>query len=349
MSKTFTFFIVTFLFFGTLVNSKEFRQAIGPYDWSFPKDHGAHPEFESEWWYFTGHLETEEQTFGFELTTFRFANPFSEDLKSNWASDQIYLTHFTITDEKNEKFYKFELLNREVFDIAGASEEKLKVWNGDYLIEQKGNELLIESESSEAKLNLELDFSPKSILNGKNGLSQKGEKQGNASYYYSIAKMTGNGKLELKGKSYEINKALVWMDREFFTITESDNEGWDWFAVQFDDRATLMVYQIRNKEGIPTQFSSGTYVDKDGKQFALDKNDFELTPLYYWKSPESKANYPLEWNIKIPRFQINIDIAPVINNQELVLTEFLNLNYWEGRCIVSGSKAGQAYMELVGY
>ncbi len=348
MNKTLALLIIVF-FFTAFANAKEFRQAIGPYNWSFPRDHGAHPEFESEWWYFTGHLEAEKQTFGFELTIFRFANPFSKNLKSNWASDQVYLTHFTITDEKNEKFYKYELMNREVFNFAGASEEKLKVWNGDYLIEQKGTELIIKAEISEAKLDLVLDFDVESVLNGKKGLSQKGKEQGNASYYYSIPRIIGNGQLQIKDKSYEINKASVWMDREFFTIPESENSGWDWFSIQFDDGETLMVYQIRNNDGKPTQFSSGTYINKNGKQYNLNNNDFRLTPLEFWKSLESKSNYPLRWSLTIPDHKIDVIVTPVMNNQELILEEFLNLNYWEGRCHVSGSKTGQAYMELVGY
>lgn len=349
MNKTILILILAFFFCVGFAKAKEFRQAIGPYNWSFPEDHGTHPDFESEWWYFTGHLEAKDQTFGFELTTFRFSNPFSKDLKSRWASDQVYLTHFTISDEKNEKFYKYELMNREVFNFAVASEKKLKVRNGDYLVEQNEEKLFIKAESTETKLDLVLDFSSKPILNGENGLSQKGKEPGNASYYYSIPRMIGNGKLKIKDKSYEINKASVWMDREFFTIPESENSGWDWFAIQFNDAATLMVYQIRNKEGEPTKFSSGTYVDKYGKQHHLTIDDFKLTPLSFWKSPESKSNYPIKWSLTIPKHKIDVVVNPVLNNQELVLKEFLNINYWEGRCLVSGSNTGQAYMELVGY
>ncbi|MGH7886012.1 MAG: lipocalin-like domain-containing protein, partial [Thermodesulfobacteriota bacterium] len=345
MSKIFLISIVLVFVFVSFAHSKEFRQAIESYNWSFPRDHGKHPEFESEWWYFTGHLETGRQTFGFELTTFRFANPFPEDLKSSWASDQVYLTHFTITDEKENKFYKYELLNREVFDFAGASQEKLKVWNGDYKVEQIGDKLIIKADNSEIELNLNLDFNSRIVLNGENGLSQKGQNPGDASYYYSIPRMIGSGNLKIKDKSFEINKASVWMDKEFFTIPESENSGWSWFSIQFDEGATLMVYQIRNKKGEPTQFSSGTYVDKTGKQHHLTNEDFNLTPLKFWKSPESKTKYPLKWNIKIPKHNINIVINPVINKQELVLEEFLNINYWEGRCLVSGSNNGQAYME----
>lgn len=343
--------LITFIcILAPLANSKEFSRAIQPRDWSFPRDHGKHPDFKTEWWYFTGHLGAEDQTYGFELTIFRFANPLPEKIKSAWASDQIYLTHFTVTDGKKGKFYKYELANRDVFDLAGASTEKLKVWNGIYSVEQDDGKLHIKAENSEVKLDLVLNFESEVVLNGKNGLSQKGKKHGDASYYYSIPRMEGTGNLKIKERSMEVKKASVWMDREFFTIPESsENSGWDWFAIQFDTGANLMVYRIRNKANEQTRFSSGTYVDEKGNQHILGIDDFNLTPIEFWKSPETEAEYPLKWDIVVPEFGIDIRIDPVMKNQELVLEEFLDINYWEGRCIVSGSHSGQAYMELVGY
>ncbi|NIP31719.1 MAG: hypothetical protein GTO02_19735 [Candidatus Dadabacteria bacterium] len=344
------YIILIIIFSGNLyANESGFRKAIEPYDWSFPKDHGSHPDFLTEWWYFTGHLESDNQVFGFELTTFRFSNKLTHKFKSKWASDQIYLTHFTITDEKNNKFYKYELVNRNFFDFAGSSENGLNTWNGNYKMMLNGDKFKIIAKNEESELILDLTQESKIMLNGKSGLSQKGAKPGDASYYYSIPILKGSGKLKIQNDVFNIKHASVWMDREFFSIEESENSGWDWFSIQFDDGSVLMLYQIRDKEGKQTQFSSGTFLNTDGKQILLEHKDFELKRLDYWKSPKTNKKYPLKWRIIIPELNINITITPTMKNQELVLKELLDMTYWEGRCLVSGSHSGKAYMELVGY
>ena len=345
--------LVLLLIFLPINNSysaeKEYSRAIGPYDWNFPRDHGAHPEFQTEWWYFTGHLEAGDSTYGFELTTFRAANPTTNNVKSKWAADQIYLTHFTITDEINKKFYKYELVNRNSFNLAGASKIELDVRNGSYHMYQENNKLNIKAKNKEIELILKLDLDTKIVLNGKDGLSQKGQEPGNASYYYSIPRLFGNGILKIKNEIIQIDNASVWMDREFFTIENPQNNGWDWFSIQFDDGSNLMIYQIRDENNNPTEFSSGTYSDSSGNFIILNPKDFELIIEDYWKSKKTKIKYPLIWNINIPKLNIEIQTSPTMNNQELVLDEILDMTYWEGRCLVSGSHKGKAYMELVGY
>ncbi len=40
---------------------------------TFPADHYSHPDFKTEWWYYTGHLETESgKKYGYQVTFFRF-------------------------------------------------------------------------------------------------------------------------------------------------------------------------------------------------------------------------------------------------------------------------------------
>ena len=195
-----------------------YLKAEGPYVWSFPRDHGSHPEFQSEWWYFTGHLKAEDATFGFELTTFRFSREKTKNISSRWDADQFFLTHFTITDERNKRFHVYELANRGSFGLAGAEENRLNVWNGPYRIEQVGSNFRIVAKSGESELRLDLSGTAKIVLNGISGLSRKGPERGNASYYYSVPGLTGSGTLKIKGATHNIKSASVWMDREFFTI-----------------------------------------------------------------------------------------------------------------------------------
>ncbi len=89
------------------------------------------------------------------------------------------------------------------------------------------------------------------------------------------------------------------MDHEFFTIDESEHQGWDWFAVQFEDQSSLMVYQLRNKNGKKTNFSSGTYLSKNGRKLILNADDYTLIPVEYWRSNETNVDYPIKWNISI--------------------------------------------------
>jgi len=327
----------------------DYERAIDMRAWSFPKDHGAHPNFKTEWWYFTGHLKSGTKIYGFELTFFRFANRHLTGLESAWTPDQIYLTHFTITDESESKFYKYEKVNRHSFGLSGSSPNTLRVWNGSYGVELIGESIEIKASSPETKLELFLKQDSPIVLNGKEGLSPKGSKSGQASYYYTIPRLVGDGTLTLNGKSVTINNASVWMDHEFFTIHESEHQGWDWFAVQFEDKSSLMVYQLRDQNGNKTNFSSGTYLDKNGKKLILKADDLTLTPIEYWKSNKTGITYPITWNIKIPKLGIDIYTNPTLRNQELALAKLINLNYWEGRSTVTGTHKGQAYVELVGY
>jgi predicted secreted hydrolase len=345
-------FIVYLIIFSTdhgIAFDRGYERAIDIRSWSFPRDHGSHPNFKTEWWYFTGHLKSGTKFYGFQLTFFRFANRDLKELKSDWAPDQVYLTHFTITDESESKFYKYEKLNRDSFGISGSSSDTLRVWNGSYVAELIDTNIEIRASSPKTKLQLSLKQDSPVILNGNEGLSPRGPKGGQASYYYTIPKLVGKGTLELNNNSIKVTEASVWMDHEFFTIDESEHKGWDWFAIQFDDKSTLMVYQLRDQNGKKTGYSSGTYLDKNGGILRLKAGEITLTPIEYWRSNKTNIRYPIKWNIKIPSLGIDIYTNPTVKNQELVLERLIKLNYWEGRCTVNGSHNGQAYAELVGY
>ena len=266
--------ILFFLLFSVNTVMGEYRIADTRRNWSFPEDHGSHPDFKTEWWYFTGHLKSKSSVYGFELTFFRFANDGQFAKRSEWSADQLYLTHFTVTDEDEGKFYKYETVNRGALGIAGSATDTLHVWNGSYSVEIQKGIFKISASSPHINLELRLKRSSEIVLNGNNGLSRKGPRKGEASYYYSIPRLEGEGSLEIKKRKIIIEDASVWMDREFFSIPESGNRGWDWFAIQLDDGSDLMLYSLRNKEGKKTEFSSGTFLDPKGKKKILNSSDF---------------------------------------------------------------------------
>src|SRR4030042_5947533 len=85
----------------------EWPQAIEPRSWTFPRDHGAHPKYRTEWWYFTGNLQDDSGArYGYQLTFFR--QGMRKKVKhtgSTWSLRDLYFAHFTITDAKNGSFH----------------------------------------------------------------------------------------------------------------------------------------------------------------------------------------------------------------------------------------------------
>ncbi|HSE14097.1 MAG TPA: carotenoid 1,2-hydratase, partial [Candidatus Deferrimicrobium sp.] len=95
-------------------NAAGFARATAPRAFRFPDDHGSHPEFRHEWWYFTGNLRGPGgRRFGYQLTFFRFAlSPGSPVRGSRWATNQAYMAHFAITDAQGNRFHHFERTGR---------------------------------------------------------------------------------------------------------------------------------------------------------------------------------------------------------------------------------------------
>jgi predicted secreted hydrolase len=333
-----------------------FDQVVPGRTFDFPKDHGSHPEFETEWWYYTGHLVSENnETFGFQLTFFRVGihpEEGSRSPRSAWHTHSVHLAHFALTDDKNRKFYHYEKTNRESFDMAGAKNDHLHVWNGSWESRMSGSDILLSVKTEDVDLELGVSSLKPVILQGSEGFSRKGAEPGEASYYYSYTRLNGSGELKVKNQKYNIKAASVWMDREFTSSKLAQaTQGWDWFAIQLDSGEDIMVYQLRDKNNNPNEFSSGSYIDQEGNKTHLDHTDFQIKVLSYWKSPKSGIAYPSEWKISVRGSGKELHIKPSIPDQELITQKSTGVNYWEGRCLVyeNGKHAGNAYVELVGY
>ena len=183
------------------------------------------------------------------------------------------------------------------------------------------------------------------VIHGENGVSQKAEGAGKASYYISFPRLEVEGTLngaEVSGSA--------WMDHEWFTEQLApDQLGWDWFSVQLDDHTELMLFELRRKDGGIDPFSSGTYIARDGRSTHLKRVDFELQPLDYWTSPKTGARYPVRWRISIPSLKMQLECAAAIPDQELVSEDDASPTYWEGAVTYSGSATGVGYLEMTGY
>lgn len=333
-----------------------FPMVVQARDFDFPADHGPHPEYRNEWWYFTGNLDTQSgRRFGYELTFFRFSLlPDSALKETGWRSDQVYVAHFAVTDANGKKFHTAERISRNAMGLAGAQASPFEVWLDDWSIASKPDAGAVDIWTLKARgkhieLELEMESLKPPALNGKSGLSQKSAKTGNASYYYSMPRWQSQGALLIDGEKFEVT-GLSWLDREWgSSALDSGQQGWDWFALQLSDGTDLMFYQLRRSDGSVDPFSAGTLIDREGNTRHLTKEQVQVFILDYWDSPAG-GRYPSRWQLVLTEAGIELDIKPVIANQEL----FTQVRYWEGAVDVRGSQNGKqlngrGYVELTGY
>jgi predicted secreted hydrolase len=337
-----------------------FTRAEGPQPFTFPEDHGPHPDFQTEWWYYTGNLETESgRHFGYQLTFFRRALlPPDQRVErsSDWATDQVYLAHFTLTDVSAGRFQAFERFARGAAGIAGAQSPPYRVWLQDWSVEQvdagAGQLGVYRLRAAEQRVSLDLLLTDTKgpVLQGERGYSRKGPEPGNASYYISQTRLATEGTVRVGGESFAVS-GLSWMDHEFSTSALSQGQvGWDWFALQLIDGRELMVFHIRREDGSADPFSSGTLILQDGSTQHLQREDFRIVPQGTWRSPHTRADYPSGWRVTIPSAGLELEIEPYLADQELNVS----YSYWEGAVRISGQSVegpveGNGYVELTGY
>jgi predicted secreted hydrolase len=320
------------------------REAVPGYRFNFPRDHFEHPDFRTEWWYYTGNVTDDKGSrFGFELVFFRQGQ--QRDSVANdsvWRIDDLYLAHAALTQADGRRFFYDERLNRAGPGIAGASFEKRRVWNGNWSATWMGEEHKLTALAPDFQFSLQLRPVKPPIVNGVDGVSQKAEGRGKASYYVSFPRLAVTGSISVDSRSHSVN-GTSWMDHEWFTHQlESSQAGWDWFSVQLGNNTELMLFRLRRKDGGVDPYSAGTYVDSNGRAHHLTVNEFRLTPLEKW------GRYPVHWRIEVPSLQIQLDCRAVVDNQELKASKG-GTTYWEGAVDYSGSARGVGYLEMTGY
>ena len=323
---------------------------------SFPADHYSHPDFKTEWWYYTGHLETESgKRYGYQVTFFRFGlRDRQKEIKDPPLFSELYMAHFALSDIQQRKFLFRERINRGYGDKAGAATDRYLVWNEDWKVEGNERTHVIQVNDRGTSLRLRLLSLKPPVLHGQNGLSQKGEGEGRASYYYSLTRMQTDGEIVVDGQKERV-RGLSWMDHEFGSNQlREDQVGWDWLSIQLDNESEVMLYLIRRKDGSPDPYSSGTLVKADGTTKHLGLNQFRVEILERWKSVKSGANYPMKWKVAIPAEEIELEITPVFRDQELITNRSTRVTYWEGAARIGGtvrnkSVLGSGYVEMTGY
>ncbi len=329
-----------------------FARVLAPRPLVFPDDHGPHPDFRTEWWYYTGNLTTAAgRHVGFQLTFFRVAlSPPAGSRESAWGTRQLYVGHFAVADTAGKRFHAFSRSSRAALGLAGAEAAPFRVWVESWSATADGGAARLHAQEGDVAIDLIVSPAKPVVLQGDRGLSRKGPEPGNASLYYSFTRMPARGTVRLGAETLEVS-GEAWMDREWSTSALGEGvEGWDWFALQLDDGRELMMYLLRRRDGTMDPFSAGTLVARDGTARRLASGDVRIETLAQWTSPHSGVRYPARWRVSVPAEDLRLEIEPRLADQELRV----GTRYWEGAVEVRGTGAGtevsgRGYVELVGY
>ena len=336
--------------------SAQYQTALPGYNYQFPHDHFDHPDFQTEWWYYTGNLTgSDGHRYGFELTFFRQAVDRDASKQSTWDIHDLDLAHLALSDLDGGQFYHVERTNRSGPGLAGVSEAEKKVWNGNWEARWQGEDIALKAYDERFAFSLLLHPDKPPVIHGTNGVSQKAAGAGHASHYISLTRLETAGRLVLAGRSIQV-MGTAWMDHEFFTHQlEAQQVGWDWLSLQLNDDTELMLFHIRRSDGSIDPFSSGTYVDRDGRSTHLLASEFSLAPTgETWTSPATAAKYPVRWRMEIPKLKLALEISTPLASQELSGASRLDPSYWEGAITIDGHRdaggiKGVGYLEMTGY
>jgi len=341
-------------------STSRFSPAKPGYAYVFPRDHGSHEQFQTEWWYFTGHVRSSTgRRFGYELTFFRrgIDSPDVWNNPSEWAIRHLYFAHFALTDEKADKFRVAEKMSRAGIGKAGAWTNVMDIWIDQWHVRALSpdhRQFHLQAKDEGFSIDLVVESRKPPVKHGTHGVSYKGPQPEQTSHYYSLTRLHTTGLVQVGDTTMTV-EGVSWMDHEFGSGDLADNlVGWDWFSLQLDNAHEIMAYGLRRNDGTFDPASSGTFVLPNGSSKALAFRDIQISVNRHWTSPVSGARYPHHWTFSIPDEDIELSLSPRMANQELVTTQSTRVTYWEGAVDVTGQWKGQdihghGYVELTGY
>lgn len=323
--------------------SDQFRKAEPGQSIRLPADHGAHPDYRSEWWYLTGNLKDEQgRDYGIQWTLFRQGIEQQITSDNPWLSPQLWLAQFAITDLGRGTHSQDERTSRQGPGLAGASGGEY--WLREWVLASEGESLFpatLQVQSKMGELNLKVSAAKPVVLQGKAGYSEKSP--GNASFYYSYPRLTLSGTLTLKGETRNVT-GQGWFDHEWSSsVLAQWQSGWDWFSLQLADGRELMLFRLRTKPNRPEPENRyGILIERDGSSRVLAPESIVLTPGKTWRGPKGQP-YPVEWQLKAA--DLNLTIRARQPDQAMTG----HFDYWEGAVTVEGDAKGLGYLEMTGY
>ncbi len=331
----------------------DYREVLPGVPVVFPADHGPHPEFRQEWWYFTGNVATTSgRRFGFQLTFFRFAHGAHDEYReSAWQHEHSYMAHFAVSDVAGKQLLAAQDYARDALALAGAVADPFRVWVNGWSVRAParhgdGFAARLSASGDAAAIDIEVSTDAAPLLQGEDGYSVKDASGATASYYYSFPDLVARGTLSVDGETFEV-EGRAWMDREWSTrVLSRDLDGWDWFALRTSDGSAIMVFQVRGSGG----YRYAVVVDGQGAQTRFTGDAVRVEPRRWWTSGDSGARYPVGWRLAIPAAGVDLEVGAAFDDQELDL----DFRYYEGVVDVAGAVdnrpvSGEGYMELTGY
>lgn len=328
---------------------------------TFPRDAGSHNDFATEWWYLTGYANLAGQTaaMGFQVTFFRSRVAATQEMRSRLAAKQLLFAHAAVTDVAGKKLWHDQRIARwsgepagsNPADTAYASAQDTGVLLRDWSLLRQGADLHAQIPAGDFSLNLRFKAIQPVLLQGKDGLSRKGPEEKQASYYYSVPQLQVSGSIALKGKTLALEAgSTAWLDHEWSQeVLHPQAVGWDWIGINLFDGSALTAFQLRDRQG-GVLWDGGSFRSAAGARYAFSRGEVLFRPVRSWRSPMSRASYPVEWVVRTPADFYTV--KAVIDNQELDSRSSTGAIYWEGLSEVWDSKGtlvGRGYLEMTGY
>lgn len=318
-----------------------------------PADAAMHPDAQTEWWYFTGHLrDAAGRRFGFEFTTFKLSGFGPQGAAEG---SRAYKLDFAITDEGSRRFYSQINYLRDApgRTIMRADTLRTRLAGGTVTenmttLAGPGLRYALHGSMRGAALDLVVQTTRRPLLQGGDGVERFGA--AGFSYYYSLTNMSSSGSLRLNGQRYTVT-GTTWMDHQWGTWQWSTSTGWDWMGIQLANGTSITLYNFVSGHGTGLKYVGTSFPD-GSQRFSKTATMAPLGPT--WTSPVTHTRYPQGWHVVVPSLGLDATVLPTIAQQEMVDPFNLAPTYWEGSCTLVGTLhgapiSGNAYTELVGY
>jgi len=333
---------------GTVL-AQDYAQVQPGYELQFPRDHGSHPQFRTEWWYLTGWVkDARGRDLGIQVTFFRNRPRVAEDNPSRFAPRQLLFAHAALADAKTGKLLHDQRAARAGFGLAEAQEGRTGVAIDDWSLKQTDSGYSARIAAREFAYALEFKVTQPVLLQGERGLSRKGPRPAQASYYYSQPQLAVSGSITVQGEKREVS-GTAWLDHEWSSeYLAAEAAGWDWIGLNLADGGALMAFRMRDKQG-GTLWAGGSLRAADGRLRVLAPGEVRFEPLRRWRSPRTQAEYPVA--LRVHAGDMNFELEPMMDDQELDSRASTGTIYWEGAVSAKsgGKPLGVGYLELTGY
>jgi len=316
---------------------------------AFPRDHGSHPAFRTEWWYITGWLRTREgRDLGVQVTFFRNRPDVAEESRSAFAPRQVVFAHAALADPALGRLRHDQRAARAAFGLAGADESTTHAWIDDWSLALTGNRYVARIAARGFALDLAFDAPEAPLLQGLGGYSRKGPRESHASHYYSRPQLAARGRVDIDGRALDV-EGRAWLDHEWSSEYLAPGAvGWDWVGINLDDGGARMAFRIRDSQSAPV-WSGGASRSASREDRTFGRDDVAFAPRRTWTSPRTGFRYPVELDVRID--DETYTLRPLIDDQELDSRSSTGTVYWEGavRAHRLGREVGRGYLELTGY